>query len=250
MVLQRLVPTSPPQSTQNTRKNLIRDLLRTTIRDNTFRFHNDFFLQTKGVAMGTKCAPPFANLFLGSLEEKALAEWTGTHPLLWLRFLDDILMLWDDITSALDTFLIFLNSRMSSIKFTMDQDPYCITFLDLEIYKGPRFNSEGVLDIKSFKKPQTFLHFESCHPRSIFTTIVKGEIVRALRASSDPPTFSAAISQLLNRFQERGYPKPLLLEIASTICYGHRPSLIQKPSFRTTLHSSLHATTQLYKPKS
>ena len=94
MVLQRVFPTTPPHSTQHPHKNLARDLLKVIIRDNVFRFHDNYFQQTRGVAMGTRCASPFANLFLGSLEEKALSQWTGTHPLLWLCFLDDILMLW------------------------------------------------------------------------------------------------------------------------------------------------------------
>ena len=177
MVLQRVFPTAPPHSTSNCHKNLARDLLRVNIKDNVFRFHNSFFQQIRGVAMGTRCAPPFANLFLGSLEEKALDQWTGTHPLLWLRFLDDILMLWTGDQEELHSLLAHLNSLMSSIKFTMAQDQNSITFLDLEIYKGRRFQHQGVLDIKPFTKatnPQTFLHFNSCHPRPIFTTIVKG----------------------------------------------------------------------------
>ena len=38
--------------------------------------------------------PPFSNLFLAALEERALDEWQGTAPKAWLRFLDDVLMLW------------------------------------------------------------------------------------------------------------------------------------------------------------
>ena len=153
MVLQRVFPTSPPQATYNGSKNLIRDLLRVIIRDNCFRFHDTFFLQTKGVAMGTKCAPPFANLFLGSLEEKALDQWKGTHPLLWLRFLDDILMLWPGNNTELQLFLGHLNNMMYNINFTMSQDKSAITFLDL---KGSRFNQTwypGHQIVKKTNKP-------------------------------------------------------------------------------------------------
>ena len=110
MVLQWVLPSTLAHSTLIPFKNFIRDLLKIVIRDNTFKFYNDFFNQTKGVAMGTKCAPPFANLFLGSLEEKALVSWTGPHPLLWLRFLDDVLMLWNGDNSQLQSFLQHLNN--------------------------------------------------------------------------------------------------------------------------------------------
>ena len=111
MVLQRVLPTCPPLATSNTLKNLVRDLLKIVIKDNTFSFHDKFFNQVNGVAMGTKCAPPFANLFLASLEERALATWTGLHPLLWLRFLDHVLMLWSGDEDQLQTFLSHLNNK-------------------------------------------------------------------------------------------------------------------------------------------
>ena len=196
--------------------------------------------------MGTRCAPPFANLFLGSLEEKALSQWTGTHPLLWLRFLDNILMLWTGNQEELERLLTHLNLMMKTIKFTMSQDSNSITFLDLEIYKGRRFAQKGILNIKPYIKPtnpQTFLHFESCHPHPIFNTIVKGEIIRALRSSSDVETFTTATSKLLKRFLERGYPKAMLMEIASTISYGDRPHFLisrpkRKPEENTTIFSA------------
>ena len=112
MVLQRVFPTSPAHTTYKPLKNIIRDLLKIVVRDNTFRFHNQFYNQVKGVAMGTKCAPSFANLFLGTLEEKALATWSGPHPLLWLRFLDDVLMLWNRDTTQLQGFLQHMNNQM------------------------------------------------------------------------------------------------------------------------------------------
>ena len=188
MVLQRVPPTSPAQATYNSFKNLIRDLLKITIRDNTFRFHNDFYNQVKGVAMGTKCAPPFANLFLGSLEEQALESWSGPSPLLWLRFLDDVLMLWEGDDEQLSTFVQHLNNQMRAINFTMSKSQESITFLDLELYKDHRFRHSGILDTKLYKKPsnlQNFLHFSSCHSPSTFPTIVRGELLRALRATSE-----------------------------------------------------------------
>ena len=52
---------------------MVRDFLKVVIKENTFRFNDRFYDQVKGVAMGTRCAPPpFANLFLAVLEERAL----------------------------------------------------------------------------------------------------------------------------------------------------------------------------------
>ena len=143
--------------------------------------------------MGTKCAHPFANLFLASLEEQALDTWTGSHPLLWLRFLDDV---WEGTDEQLAQFVQHLNSQMQAIKFTLSSSMQSITFLDLELYKGHRFNRSGILDTRLYKKPtnpQSFLHYNSCHGSTTFTTIVKGEILRALRATSDVETYTITI---------------------------------------------------------
>ena len=239
MVLQRVLPTSPPLATYNTWKNLVRDLLKIVIKDNTFHFHDRFFNQVKGIAMGTKCAPPFANFFLATLEEKALATWHGPHPLLWLRFLDDVLMLWSGDNDQLQSFLSHLNSQMSQIKFTMSSSQESTTILDLEIYKGHRFRRSGILDTKLYIKPtnpQSFLHFQSCHSASTFSTIIiKGELLRSLRATSDAESYTIIVSKLLDRFLERGYPKELFLEVADTIAFGDRSSLLTPHPRRTLL---------------
>ena len=229
MVLQRVFPTSPPLATTNSFKNLVRDLLKVVIKDNTFRFHDRFYNQVKGVAMGTKCAPPFANLFLAILEEKALESWQGINPLVWLRFLDDVFMLWPGDDQELQTFLTHLNSQMNHINFTISSSQESTIFLDLEIYKGHRFRRCGVLDTKLHIKPtnsQSFLHFQSCHPASTFTTIIKGELLRALRATSDVESYTIIVAQLLKRFLQRGYPKELFLQVADSLTFGQGQNLL------------------------
>ncbi len=49
-------------------------LLDLVLRNNVFRFHETFYLQLQGTAMGTKVAPSYANIFMGQLESKTLSE--------------------------------------------------------------------------------------------------------------------------------------------------------------------------------
>ena len=236
MVLQRIIPSPPPASKDLKIKNMLRDFLKVVISKNTFRFHDHFYEQTRGVAMGTKCAPPFANLFMAALEERALATWKGPPPITWLRFLDDILMLWSESQPMLEEFLLHLNNQMSHIDFTMTHSQQSITFLDLEIFKGTKFRNTNSLDTKLFIKPtnpQSFLHYTSCHPVATFSTIIKGEIIRALRATSDSQNFALILSKLLNRFVERGYPREFFLRIAGTISFGDREDLLTPHPRRT-----------------
>ena len=41
---------------------------------NNFEFDNNYYIQLYGTAMGTPMAPAYANVFLGDLERKLLAQ--------------------------------------------------------------------------------------------------------------------------------------------------------------------------------
>ena len=223
MVLQRVCPTSPPTSRRNNFKNMLRDLLKIVLGDNHFEFSGNHYNQTRGVAMGTRCAPQFANLFMASLEEKALMSWGGTKPKLWLRFLDDIFMLWSE--SELSLFHSHLNNQMSSINFTMESSPDTAVFLDLHITKGSRFRDKKHLDVSLHIKetnPQNFLHYNSCHPPATFTTIVRGEILRALRCTSNSLTYITTLDKLFEKFKSRGYPEWLRRQQAEKVQHKDR----------------------------
>ena len=49
---------------------------------NNFEFENNYYLQLQGKAMGTKMAPVYANLFMGDLEQKLLAQ-SPLKSLIW-----------------------------------------------------------------------------------------------------------------------------------------------------------------------
>ena len=247
MVLQRLCPTSPPTSKRNNLKNMLREFLKMVLGNNHFHFHDHYYDQIKGVAMGTRCAPQFANLFLATLEEKALESWKGSRPNLWLRFLDDIFMLWKGNHQELQQFHNHLNQQMSSIKFTMESSKESV---DLQITKGSRFREKKVLDVSLHVKTtnlQNFLHFSSCHPPNTFTTIVKGEILRAVRCTSSQSEYITILDRLLCKFQSRGYPKELLKQIANRINYQYRKELLQ-PAPKRTLEKDVTIFCAAYSP--
>ena len=61
-----------------------------------FAFNDDDrYLQIHGTAMGTKMAPSFAFLFLGHFEQNTLRN-APFRPHTWLRYIDDIFMIWTE----------------------------------------------------------------------------------------------------------------------------------------------------------
>ena len=60
---------------------------------NNFEFAGKHFLQKRGTAIGTRMAPAYANIFMHALESQLLGL-APVKPYLWLRYIDDIFMLW------------------------------------------------------------------------------------------------------------------------------------------------------------
>jgi len=144
--------------------------------------------------MGTSS---YANLFMADLEERLLADY-HTKSILWRRYLDDIFVAWPGDRSSFEEFMRYLNSKHHTIKFTCDSSDSSVDFLDLTIYKGSRFRSSGKLDIKPFFKHTNkfqYLQYNSAHPRKLFGSLVKGEMIRLLRACSDEQQYEIIKAQ-------------------------------------------------------
>ena len=137
--------------------------LKLTLNNFIFKFKN--YLQIKGCAMGTICAPSYANIFMDHLERKFIYPFIKTFFLICLRFIDDIFFIWTGSKTDLEKFLNALNTKHPSIKFEYEISREIISFLDTEIYIK---NSK--LHTKIFRKKtdhQTFLNVSSEHPKSL-----------------------------------------------------------------------------------
>ena len=80
-------------NTDTSLKTVILTLLDKILTLNNFVFNGEHYLQIKGCAMGTKCAPT-ANLFMDNFETNKIYPTTKQKAKLYLRFIDDIFMLW------------------------------------------------------------------------------------------------------------------------------------------------------------
>ena len=162
--------------------------MRLILKENSFKFNDKHYLRTHGIAMGTKMAVAFAIIFMAHIEKQLLAI-SPHKPLIWKRFIDDIFSVWTLPEAEINNFIEFANSFHTTIKFTHEMSSEKIVFLDTEVFKGPRFNTDKILDVQThFKPTETFqyTHFSSCHPLSVKKGFVKGEALRLLRTNSDP----------------------------------------------------------------
>ena len=68
-------------------------LTKICLKSTYFQFRDEFFEQLEGAPMGSPLSPIIANLFMESLEERAI-ESSPQKPSIWLRYVDDTFVVW------------------------------------------------------------------------------------------------------------------------------------------------------------
>ena len=80
--------------------------------------------------MGTKIAPLYVKIIMGDLQE-TLLQYCDKKPLALWRYIDDILMLWQDGEKELEAFVECLNFCHSTVKLTDSYLQKVTKFLDV-----------------------------------------------------------------------------------------------------------------------
>ena len=207
----------------------LREILGLILNENLFQFNGENYLQTHGMAMGTKMAVSFATNFMAKTETTLIRQ-SETNPKEWRRYIDDIFSLWDSDEKDMDPFIEQTNKFHPTIKFTAKISENKITFLDTVVSKGERLKKESILDIKTHYKPtETFqyTHFNSCHPPAVKNGFIKSELMRLLRTSnSSKTTFKESLVKFKLHLRTRGYPKTVIERSLSGVNFVDRPSAL------------------------
>ena len=75
-----------------------------------FEFNGKHYLQKRGTAIGTRMAPSYVNLFTHVFDlDSRLLAWATVKPFIWLRYTDDIFMVWTEVEEKLLEFLENIN---------------------------------------------------------------------------------------------------------------------------------------------
>ena len=189
-------------------KMFICNLTHQVLTKNYFQFNGQMYIQKQGTAMGTRKAPNYAIIFMYYLESNLLNKST-LKPKTWLRFIDDIFMIWPHGTQALTLFMDMINSHHSTIKFTYEYHTKEIPFLDTIVYKTE--NNE--LFTRAYHKPtdnKQYLHFHSAPPRKQKESVPYGLLIRSRRICSEDKYFEEETRNIIKQLKHRKYPPDLL----------------------------------------
>lgn len=106
---------------------------------NYFRFDCQYYLQIKGIAMGSAFAPSAANLFMDHFERTHILNTSNPYEHIsnYHRYIDNIFCIYDD-PSSFPAFQEWLNQLHPSIKFTFSGDSKSVNFLATTVFRTKR----------------------------------------------------------------------------------------------------------------
>lgn len=177
--------------------------------------------------MGAAWAPAYACLHLGLWEEVDVytTPLYRSHVKTWLRYIDDVLVIWRGSLDELHQFMNELNNNDRNIRLTYQFDQKRLSFLDLQITLD-----EGQLNTSTFRKEtaaNTLLEATSHHPHWLKNGIPVGQFLRIKRNCTNVADYKRESSELYTRFRERGYSHRQLRRARKRAAVRNRESLLQ-----------------------
>ena len=197
-----------------------------SLTKNYFEFNKKIYSQIQGTAMGTRMAPSYANIFMKYVEMQ-LIETSSKKPTLWLRFIDDILMIWGHGKQALEDFKQLANNIHPIIQFSFNSNEQEIPFLDTIIYRGKDNNILTRLYYKPTDNKQ-YLHYNSAHPWRQKKSVPYGLLIRCKRICSEETYFTRESKSIIQQLNSRKYPINLLQEALEKVKKIDRLQLLRK----------------------
>jgi hypothetical protein len=201
-------------------RTLYVELTRWVLENNYLSFGNKTFRQIKGTAMGTPLAVTYANIYLCVLESQVMKECLIDNPffrtpLLYKRFIDDILAIFDNENDGLEFINKFNNIRPGIIRLTHSIREDEGVFLDTTIFRNDDFDRTLTFETKLYQKPMNkyvYLHYESCHSKILFKSFIQSELKRYRLTCSRDVDYENAKFAFRQRLLARSYPPETLDE--------------------------------------
>ena len=208
--------THPECLPRNIPKEFVLETLSIVLEFNTFTYNGRFYLQIRGLLMGTKSAPTLATLVMAYLEIKLydiIGERYGRQiqeefTRNWHRFLDDCFLNWNTEIDTPNNIINILNNLHPSIKFEEYIDHTEVDYLDVTIRK-----KNGKIITNLFQKvtdSHQYVPFNSCHP-SLTTRNIPFNLARRICTIVNEKTnIEKHMKELKKTLLTQGYPPKLI----------------------------------------
>ena len=212
-------------------KNEFLNLLNIVLKNNEFEFNGKLYRQKIGVPMGSPASPSLTDIRMFEIITELVNTFPYKNKIIHLSiYRDDGFILYSGTKEELLTFFSIANNIHSLLKFTYEIATNNLKFLDVEVFKGPRFQNHNILDFRIYRKPTEnyqYLHRSSAHPPSVFKGLVIGEITRIIRCTNNQSDIKTQIDLLFEHLRKRGYSQQELDKIRNYTSTINRKTTLQ-----------------------
>ena len=214
---------------------MLKHLLEAIMNNNCCRYKKEYYLQLMGIAMGTSCAPAFANLYAAQFE-KDIPSWKATTGLrYYCRYIDDILIIFVGTAAQRDTFLRMVKLGSLAVTWEIRTAFEGLAFLDLELFFSMQSQTRG-LHTRLFRKKlnrNMYIPWSSAHPDSVKKSFIKGELTRLMYLSSQREYFEESKRSFYINLRKRGYPAEILSQWFTQVSYNERALVLQSSGVKS-----------------
>lgn len=172
------------------------------------------YKQISGTAMGTPVAPAFADMVLYNMEQQTFSQLHGqgsAQPIIYFRYLDDLLAIFPDATTAQE-FTNSFNQLCNDIQLDAVTIDTSGIFMDMKV----SLKEDGKCEFQLYQKAMNkylYLPPQSSHRKHIFHNFILNEIKRYRLLNSKTEDFSRCKEAFFHRLTLRGHTTQSLRDI-------------------------------------
>ena len=228
--------------------NDILKMLEFVLKNNYFEFNGNVRQQLSGTAIGTKCALPYARIFMDKAETH-FPESQKLKPMVWFRCIDDNFFVWTHGEQEVQCFLQELNKTHPNLKFMHESSKEKISFLDLfvSLCNGNLYTD---LHTKATDCHQ-YLEYASSHPEHTKKSTIYSQTLCLSRLWSFEQEFEGDKRNLRSWFVKRSYPEEIIVKEMSKFKFNFSKKINPKEKEEkdvplvVTYHPSLNCLSKI-----
>lgn len=192
---------------------------------NCMEFDGKYFSQISGTMMGSPFSVEYACLAMAYQEKLMFDRYSGEKPVMYFRYIDDIFGVSNMDREKLDDFVQYVSTFNPALKYTVEIGKN-VNMLDMTLSV-----CRSKISATLFTKPtdsHSYLHYNSCHPRSCKDSIPYSQLLRVKRICSDPTDCEVKLKEMCSYFKKRGYPSKVVKAAKNKIDRLDRAELLKE----------------------
>jgi ribosomal protein S25 len=236
-------------SVHKEQKQEIITLTNTILNQNYFQHNDQQYKQTEGLAMGAPASAMLAEIFIQHLEHNHVINTLKKHHIIdYYRYVDDILIVYNQDHTNIDDVLNEFNSIHPNIQYTIEkQTNNKLNYLDITIE-----NRHNTLTFGIYRKPTTtdiIIHNSSCHPHEHKNSAIKYLVNRMNTYPISEDNQHQELQHIKSILQNNNYPPQTYLNARTKKNKSATPNATQKKKWATFTYTGkeTRAITRLFK---